>query len=323
MNFIPFQDTLKSSRAYSLIKNDCANGLSHAYMVVSSDSATLSDFFRLIAATYYCDTKDACGECTTCNTVTHGKHPDVFFINKDCNPLKVEDVKNITDSTGVKSESGTKLYFVNRADLMNVQAQNKLLKTLEEPPKGVTIFLGVSNEAAMLNTIKSRCRTVYLDMFSVGTIKNNLIASGCDEYVANMAAECAEGQLGRAQQIASSQDFKELYSTAIELLSGLKKSTDIIKYSKNKILLERQADIFDILSIIFADILAIKAQNASNSATLSSQISTLAQDFSARAAAECVNLINEERKKIALNVNKQSVLDNLLFSILEVKYKWR
>ena len=114
MNFIPFQDTLKSSRAYSLIKNDCVNGLSHAYMVVSSDGDTIADFFKLIAATYYCDTKDACGDCTNCNTVIHGNHPDVFFINTDVKPIKVDDVKILTSSTDIKSLSGSKLYFVNR-----------------------------------------------------------------------------------------------------------------------------------------------------------------------------------------------------------------
>lgn len=323
MSFINFEDTLKASHAYNLIRNDFSLGLGHAYMVVSSDDDTVADFFTLIGATVFCETKSACGECKGCNTVAHGNHPDVFRFNKGGETVKVSDVKELTASTELKSASGIKLYFVHRADLMNAAAQNKLLKTLEEPPKGVSIFLGVSNEAAILSTIKSRCRSVYLDVFDNETVRNALLDLGCDKDLAEIAAACSEGQLGRALKIARSTDYIELYHTAINVLAGLKKSTDVLRISKNDALLNRTDEIFDILSIILRDVIAVKEKSDVVSKHVGEDVAALADGFSVRAAAECITLINNERKKLALNVNKQAVIDNLLFSILEVKYKWR
>lgn len=104
------------------------------------------------------------------------------------------------DTIAVKPLSDRKVYFVHRADLMNAQAQNKILKTLEEPPKDVTIFLGVANEASMLATIKSRTRNVYIDLFDEETIYNSMLALGLDDQMSAIAAACSEGQLGKAKK---------------------------------------------------------------------------------------------------------------------------
>lgn len=73
--------------------------------------------------------------------------------------IKVEDVAGLIEDTETKPfESDNKLYFVNYADKMNPAAQNKLLKTLEEPQKAVSIFLGVGSESAILDTVKSRTK---------------------------------------------------------------------------------------------------------------------------------------------------------------------
>ncbi|UKI52131.1 MAG: hypothetical protein L6V79_01025 [Clostridium sp.] len=132
---IEFQDALKKSRAYNLIKHDIDTGnLSHAYMVISPDVFAVQNLFRLIACAVYC--KDACTTCPVCKKVLNGNHADVKFINEDGKKIKVEDVAALIEDTETKPfESDNKLYFVNSADKMNPAAQNKLLKTLEEPQK--------------------------------------------------------------------------------------------------------------------------------------------------------------------------------------------
>lgn len=319
MSLVTFEDVLKASRAYNLIRNDFSLGLGHAYMVVSSDDEIVDEFFTLIAATVFCQTKSACGNCAACKTVSHNNHPDVYHFNRGGTAVKVSDVKELSSSADLKSVSGNKLYFIHRADLMNVAAQNKLLKTLEEPPQGVSIFLGVANESAMLGTIKSRCRRVYMDVFDDKTVKNALLELGCDQKIASVAAACAEGQLGRAQIIARSADYAAIYSSAVDLLARLRKSTDVLALSKTDALLNRTDEFLDVLSIILDGIIDVKEGRETGVAD-AVELSSL---FSARAAAECVGVINNERKKLALNVNKQAVIDNLLFSFLEVKYKWQ
>lgn len=166
---IEFQDALKKSRAYNLIKHDIDTGnLSHAYMVISPDVFAVQNLFRLIACAVYC--KDACTTCPVCKKVLNGNHADVKFINEDGKKIKVEDVAALIEDTETKPfESDNKLYFVNSADKMNPAAQNKLLKTLEEPQKAVSIFLGVGSESAILDTVKSRTKKITLDRFSART----------------------------------------------------------------------------------------------------------------------------------------------------------
>ena len=163
MSELAFFSPLKNSRAFSLLKNDFGAGLGHAYMLVSPDDDAVDEFFTLIAAAIFCGTHEPCMACAECRKILNGNNGDVFHLNEKRDKIKVEDLQNFLSNVNVKPIGERKLYFIHRADLMNAQSQNKLLKTFEEPPKDVTIFLGVSNEAGMLDTVKSRARTFYLD----------------------------------------------------------------------------------------------------------------------------------------------------------------
>lgn len=323
MSEIVFEDTLKNSRAYNLLRNDFRLDIGHAYMLVSADEDTVKEFFTLIAATIFCETKSACLDCAECGKVVHGNHPDLSIINPSGENIKVDVIKDLTEDTGIKSFSGKKIYYIHRADLMNVSAQNKLLKTLEEPPKGVTIFLGVSNESAMLDTIKSRCRSVYLDIFDNQTVKDAMLELGCSEDVASLAADCSEGLLGKAYKIAKSPDYANLYTSALSLLKGLNRSTDVVALDHSPALLKDTAEFLNVLSIVIRDMLAVKGNNPVLSRHVGLQIRTIAEGFSTKALSEIILLINEARRKLSLNVNVQATIDSLLFSILEAKYKWQ
>ena len=318
-----FTNALKASKAYQLLEGDFRQGLGHAYMLVSSDDEVVKEFFTLIASTVFCNERSACFSCNECNRVVHGNHPDVAIINPNGEAIKVDVIRELTEDAGIRSFSGTKLYYIHRADLMNVTGQNKLLKTLEEPPKGVTIFLGVSNESAMLDTIKSRTRQVALDIFDNETIKQAMIALGCDEDVASLSADCSEGLLGKAYKIAKSPDYANLYSSALSLLKGLNKSTDVIALDRGVELTKKTDEFLNILSIVLRDMLAVKGNNPVLSRHVGLEIRRIAEGFSAKAISEIILLINEARRKLSLNVNLQGTIDSLLFSILEAKYKWQ
>ena len=318
-----FTNTLKGSRAYQLLEGDFRQGLGHAYMLVSSDDEVVKEFFTLIASTVFCTNKTGCLECNECARVVHGNHPDVAIINPNGDTLKVDTIREFTEDAGIRSFSGTKLYYIHRADLMNATSQNKLLKTLEEPPKGVTIFLGVSNESAMLDTIKSRTRQVALDVFDNETIKNAMLKLGCDEDIASLSADCSEGLLGKAHKIAKSPDYANLYSSALSLLKGLNRSTDVIALDHGVEFTKKTDEFLNILSIVLRDMLAVKGNNPVLSRHVGLEIRRIAEGFSAKAISEIILLINEARRKLSLNVNLQGTIDSLLFSILEAKYKWQ
>ena len=320
---IEFQDALKKSRAYNLIKHDIDTGnLSHAYMVISPDVFAVQNLFRLIACAVYC--KDACTTCPVCKKVLNGNHADVKFINEDGKKIKVEDVAALIEDTETKPfESDNKLYFVNSADKMNPAAQNKLLKTLEEPQKAVSIFLGVGSESAILDTVKSRTKKITLDRFSAGDIKDALISSGVAVGNATIAAACADGKLWRAKEISSNSAFSETFDRAIFILNNLKKSSDVASFLNDKTLDKDNLPVFlDALSIVLRDMIAAKTdKNLIMSKHKEWEIETLSKGFSLDALSNILYLVNEERKKLSFYVGSTGVVENLLLGILEVKYK--
>lgn len=320
---IEFQDALKKSRAYNLIKHDIDTGnLSHAYMVISPDVFAVQNLFRLIACAVYC--KDACTTCPVCKKVLNGNHADVKFINEDGKKIKVEDVAALIEDTETKPfESDNKLYFVNSADKMNPAAQNKLLKTLEEPQKAVSIFLGVGSESAILDTVKSRTKKITLDRFSAGDIKDALLSSGVAVGNATIAAACADGMLWRAKEIASNSAFSETFDRAIFILNNLKKSSDVASFLNDKTLDKDNLPVFlDALSIVLRDMIAAKTdKNLIMSKHKEWEIETLSKGFSLDALSNILYLVNEERKKLSFYVGSTGVVENLLLGILEVKYK--
>lgn len=320
---IEFQDALKKSRAYNLIKHDIDTGnLSHAYMVISPDVFAVQNLFRLIACAVYC--KDACTTCPVCKKVLNGNHADVKFINEDGKKIKVEDVAALIEDTETKPfESDNKLYFVNSADKMNPAAQNKLLKTLEEPQKAVSIFLGVGSESAILDTVKSRTKKITLDRFSADDIKDALISSGVAVGNATIAAACADGMLWRAKEIASNSAFSETFDRAIFILNNLKKSSDVASFLNDKTLDKDNLPVFlDALSIVLRDMIAAKTdKNLIMSKHKEWEIETLSKGFSLDALSNILYLVNEERKKLSFYVGSTGVVENLLLGILEVKYK--
>ncbi len=324
MREITFFNALNNSKAYSLIRNDFVAGLSHAYMIVSSDDEIVDEFFTLVSASVFCPTHNACLECGECRKVLNDNNPDIFHLYPTKDKIKVEDISAFLSNVSVKPLGSNKIYFIHRADQMNVQAQNKLLKTLEEPPKDVTIFLGVGNESSMLDTIKSRSHTVYIDVFDNDVVFDSLKSLGFDDETCRVACACAEGKLGNAKKIASSQEYADLYKSALYLLDNLQRSSDVIKVDSLAITQKDMAGFLDVMSIIVRDMLVAKQnKNLVLSKHVSLDIINIAERFSERALADILMKINGARKKLSLNVNVTATIDDLLFTILEDKHKWQ
>lgn len=324
MSELVFENALKNSRAFKQIQSDLKSGLSHAYIIASGDDDVLDEFFTLVAAAVYCrNAHSACLDCPECRKVLHGNHEDVFHINEKRDKIKVEDVNNMLSSVYIKSLSGRKLYFIHRADLMNVQAQNKLLKTFEEPPADVTFFLGAANESAMLDTVKSRARTIHLDLFDKEVIYSAMLALGCDEEMSAVASACSEGMLGKARKIATSPEYAEIYRSALNFMRGLNRSSDIVRFDGAIANSDKIGAFLDVLSIIVRDMMVIEDEpDMVLSKHVSGEIVALAAKYSSLALAKILAVINDTRRQLSLNVSALSAIDNLLFAILEIRHKY-
>ncbi|HKL93997.1 MAG TPA: hypothetical protein VJZ69_01785 [Clostridia bacterium] len=324
MKQILFENALRESRAYQILQNDLKVGLSHAYMFVSPDDEAIASFFMMMACSTFCVTNNACTDCADCTKVLHYNHPNVFWINLERGQIKVEDIRELTSSAYIKAyDDKPKLYFILCADQMNFQAQNKLLKTLEEPPEGVTIILGVSNVSAMKDTIQSRCRIVNLDLFDYETVYKEIFALTSNSELSTIAAACSEGELGKAHKIALEPEYTAIYRSALDMLTNMTKSSDIAKYLSAAYIPKNLDDYLSVLSILLRDILVVRfGKEIVLSKHLLTEISALAPQFSEKAIVEIQGFITEARKKIFFHISATTVLESLYFGMLEVKYKW-
>ena len=324
MNRPVFETTLRESRAFDLVSKDMMLGMGHADLIVSPDDDTVKEFFTLVAGMIFCTSKRACFDCVECHKLLTDNHPDIFTVNYAGEKIKVQDVKNLISSVSIKPLGAVKAYFIHRADLMTPDAQNKLLKTLEEPPENVVFFLGAANEAGILDTVKSRCRKVYIDIFDRETVFNALTGLDCDGDSAAIAAACCEGQLGKARSIAFSPEYKERYSDALTLLEQLKRSRDILSAENVPSLRQNPGEFFKILSVAMRDIMAAKnGESLFFDAATAKRIERLSEEFSLRALALTLEAIGLAHRKLYFGVNTTAVTDALLFSLLEVKHKWQ
>lgn len=154
--------------------------LFHGYIIEGKTDQTgiLADAF-ISAALCERHDGDACGTCVSCRKIADGNSEDVVKIGVLGESVKDRDVEEMISRTMQRSYTGNRLFMVVRnADSMTLRAQNRLLKTLEEPPEGVTIILLAENSESLVQTIRSRCQ--LLKMFSDG-LEGTAAASGSTE----------------------------------------------------------------------------------------------------------------------------------------------
>ncbi len=323
---IRYSDILQRSNVFKLISADIKrNTLGHCYLLVSSDNVAVADFFDLVACSVYCK-NNLCLHCEECERVMNGNNVDVKHIvplvGKN---ILVKDVEEmIEDVYKVAYDGGEKLYFVHNAERMNPESQNKLLKILEEPPAKVHFFLATAIDGAILNTVKSRSRKLYMDSFAPQDIENALsfvFPSVAEEKIA-LAASCSGGSIERAEQLLDDDIFFDHYKETVDMYLNVNKSADVVRYSKSSLFTKEQIiETLNISDLIFRDVMLSGSDKGVG--VFAEEIKTLAKSITPIAVANIVDKINDARKRIGANCTPAAVGENLLYTILEVKFKCR
>ena len=156
---------MKNSQIEELLKNTIkSKKIVNGYMFSGSRSTKNFEFAKMFAKMILCFKQEgtSCNECTSCIMFDDDNHPDYYEINKEQEEsIKIDEIRQMQDRIIEKPITSTKkVYIINNAEKMTVEAQNCLLKTLEEPPEFITIILVSNNENTLLTTIKSRCTKV-------------------------------------------------------------------------------------------------------------------------------------------------------------------
>ncbi|MBQ0099093.1 MAG: hypothetical protein KBS91_00900 [Firmicutes bacterium] len=324
---IDFYSVLKSTNAYKILRNDkMANSLSHAYLFLCPDKTFLSDYLKVLSKVIMCEENEPCLKCRNCNLIENNAHSDVLIYPKGDKGLNVEEVTNLINECYIKPiEGNKKLFVLLNCDEMNTQSQNKLLKTLEEPPKNVILLLGAKSEFPLLQTIKSRVKKI-----EISNLLDEVIFNALKDECKNLerlkdAISCSDKTLGKTLEIYNDENFvTELY-LAKDLIIGMQRSSDVLSYvdkiEKSKV---DRASFFSKLEIIFQDMLYIlenKKELVKNK--ISFEIFENSKGYLEGSILHAISVIEESKKRRNFNANETMLNEWVLFQILEGKYKWQ
>lgn len=311
-------------------KNALSTGkISHAYMIHGERSSGKEFIARVFAQALQCEAGgiEPCNECHSCRQANSGNQPDIIKVmHEKPQAIGVEDIRvGINDNILIKPyASKWKIYIINEAEKMTVQAQNALLKTLEEPPAYAVIMLLTSNLEAMLPTIMSRCVVLNMKPVPDDLIKSYLMRElQIPDYKADVCTAFAQGNLGKAKALAASEEFDNIKTEAVSLLRYIREMeiTDIVS-AINKIK-DYKIDIndyLDILSVWYRDVLLFKATNDANHLIFKDEIQYI-KKVANQSAYEGIEVILEALEKakarLRANVSFEMTMELLLLTIKE------
>lgn len=305
------------------------NKVSHAYIINGERSSGKEFVAKVFAMTLQCEKQgtEPCGECHSCKQAMSQNHPDIIFVSHEKpNTIGVEDIRNqINNDIVIKPYSGPrKIYIMNEGEKMTVQAQNALLKTLEEPPEYAVILILTANVDAFLPTILSRCVVLNMKPVADELVKKYLMSElHVPDYKANICVAFARGNIGKAKLLASSEEFEKVKEEAITLVKYINdmETNEIVKAIKK--ISEYKLDVndyLDILSVWYRDVLLYKATRDINSLIFRDelqQITRVADRSTYEGIENIVNALEQAKRRLQANVNFDLTMELLLLTIQE------
>lgn len=323
---IDFTALVTKTEAYKIISAEKNAGkLSHAYLIICPDKANLKSYLKEIAKLIACEDGAPRNECRACRLIDSESFSDAYFYPKE-NKISTEDIVELISESYVKPiESDKKIFVLSGAEEMLAPAQNKLLKTLEEPPKNVYIVIGATTEYPLLSTVKSRVRKLKIDGFSDETLFSALKNDCVDQNKLSEAISLGDGTVGRAIEYYNDENFERLFRFAEEIISSMQTSKQILKFSQKFVNAEFSVlDLLSVLELKFRDMLLAnegKIELIKNKKGY--QRVEGAKGYTTGALIYALEKITEARERKKFNVSDQVVAEWLFFQILEGKYKWQ
>ena len=283
----------------SAVKED---KVSHAYILNGEKGSGKKMLAKLFATALLCEKggQDPCGKC--------------------------HDIREQVNGTvDIKPYQGPyKVYIIPHADTMTVQAQNALLKTIEEPPKYAVILLLTENADMLLATINSRCVMLKLRNIKDALIRKYLMENlEVPDYKADMCTAFAQGNLGRAIMLANSEHFNEIREEALHLLRHIKdmEISEIVEAVSRAAMYKLEiTDYLDIIMIWYRDVLLYKATRETEKVVLKDQVNYMkeqAKRSSYEGIEQILASLENAKARLRANVNFDLVMELLFLTIKE------
>lgn len=301
--------------------------ISHAYIIQGEKLSGKKMIADIFARSLQCECEDnkPCNECRSCKQAIGKNHPDIIYVSHDKpNVISVDNIREqINADIAIKPYSGSyKIYIMDEAEKMNPQAQNALLKTLEEPPEYAVIILLASNIEMMLPTILSRCVVMNIKAISNDEIKGYLMKKvEIPDYLANVCASFARGNLGRAINLASNEEFEQMKQDVLGLLKNISELEYNQMSKAAKDIEEKKYDINDYLDLCmiwYRDILLMKSGSDTKHIIFSEELFDLRREgrrYSFEGITNIIQEIEHARNRWKSNVNLQLTFEMMFMEM--------
>ena len=308
-----------------------ADAVSHAYILNGERGSGKKLLANLFAMSLQCEDRDddgdACGKCRSCKQALSGNHPDIIRVTHEKpNTISVDDIREqVNNDIVIKPYSSKyKIYIIPEADLMTVQAQNALLKTIEEPPEYAVIMLLTENAETLLPTIRSRCVMMKLRNIKDQLVKKYLMEQmEIPDYKADVCVAFAQGNMGKAIMLATSDHFNEIKEEAVHLLKNIDEMdvSELMEAVKKCMTYKLEInDYLDIIAIWYRDVLIYKATKSVDRVVFSDQLRYIRERASKSSYEGIENIldgIEKAKSRIKANVNFELTMELLLLTIKE------
>jgi DNA polymerase-3 subunit delta' len=304
--------------------------ISHGYIFEGPRGIGKLQIAEIFAQTIMCknSNQEPCEICSSCIKANSGNHPDIHILSFEDNSIKRQDIDDIQEIIYMKPyESDKKIIIINDAQKMTLQAANTFLKTLEEPPKDTIIILLTINSNLLIPTMVSRCQSIKANKESLKNIEEILIKKyGIEAERSRLLSGYSKGILHRAVSINNNElKTLSLREEIIEIVDKLLSKGKSIVFEFEKYFEQNKDDIDEILEIImiwFRDVLFVKV-DGHNQVINNDKIEVLEKHSFKVDSIKCAELYNklqEAYENVNSNVNYKLTVDNMLFSIQEVRH---
>lgn len=262
-----FEEIRGNTPLVEQLRRSAASGRSsHAYLFLGGAGAGKRLIANTFAKALQCEgEKRPCDSCKSCHAFNHGNHPDVIYFQplKNGKTYTIEDVREqLLETVDLKPfQYEKKIYIIEKADTLNIQSQNALLKTLEEPPAHAVFLLLAERAEAFLPTILSRVVVMKIRPLSAETIADYLMQAGHLAEESHILSAYAQGRIGQALELVEDEGFREMRQDILGKLEALPSMSEVEAYLLAKDLEGYKNDLrfLDIMELWYRDLLTAKS----------------------------------------------------------------
>lgn len=310
----------KSSKCYrELIKDINNNFLSHCYLLIGEDDYLINKFANFFACAISCDDNPACFSCNQCKSFLNGYSTDIEIYPKEANFITVKDAINVVNNAHLMPlNSKYKIFILKNIDQATIQAQNKLLKTLEDAPQTAIFILTSTSEQNILHTVISRTKKIYVEKLNEQQFEKYLDFQRIKnrEFI-----NLSDRNLSIYNKFIENPNLAELYKISNEVFYDFKNSVELLEYSNR--ILKYKNNIEDFLYFCMnalENLCLVKTDKIQVHNDYLERLNKVSDDYSFVLIKNLFIQIEESVKKIKANCNVVGVVDGLLLNILEEKY---